>query len=85
MHQVGAHADGLQHRLLVLALVLDDHPVDRAIGEMRVVAPQVQPVQGRQHLAAHLGEVAQRLPARQQGQGAAHRAGLVERVVQLVE
>ena len=75
---------GDQHRLVVLHLMLGDHP------EREPVAEQPRPGERRtveqvQHAAAHLVPVGPRLAGRQQGKRRAFGARVLERVVQRVD
>jgi hypothetical protein len=80
-----AKVERLEHGLLVLRLVLDDHPVDVAVGEQRPFGPELHAAQHLEHLGADVGQVGPRLGALEDRQVSAHPAGVVEGVVDAVE
>ena len=76
---------GGQHRLVVLVLVLEHHPIDETRGQQRVRVVQPHAVEGVEHLATDQVEVVQRLGRAQQREAGPGGAGVLEGVVQRID
>ena len=80
------HLDQLEHGLVVLVLVGDQHLVDEAAGQQRVLGRlELQPVEDLQRALAHLVEVGAKLVAAQDRQLAACAPRVLDRVVEAAE
>src|SRR5256885_33551 len=81
MWRAGLELQRLQHRLVVLVLVLQHHLVDVPISQEWIVRLEIDPFESRQYALADLGHRFDRPCERGQWQGAAHPAWMVERIV----
>ena len=89
---VGVGVDEVAHqlergeqRLVVLVLVLHDHAVDEAVGEQRIAAVEVDPVEHLERARAHRGVVVARAGGVEDVEGRPLATGVTERVVHVVE
>src|SRR5215210_5223519 len=77
--------EGLEHRLVMLSFVLDDHVVDEAVFEEFVIAVEVRVFKGFEDRFAHGVQVEVRVFAVEQVQGGALFAWVQRGVVHVVE
>ena len=74
-----------EQRLVVLVLVLHDHAVDEPVGEQRIAAVEVDPVEHLERARAHRGVVVARAGGVEDVEGRPLATGVTERVVHVVE
>jgi hypothetical protein len=77
--------EGLEHGLVVLGLVLQDHVVDEAVPQERIVTVEVGPGQGFEDQPAHGVEVGVGAGAVEEVEGRALLPGVERGVVHIVE
>ena len=69
----------------MLVLVLHDHAVDEPVGEQRIAAVEVDPVEHLERAGAHRGVVVARRRGVEDVEGRPLATGVTERVVHVVE
>jgi hypothetical protein len=78
--------DQLEHRLVVLVLVSDQHLVHEALGQQRVLRRvELHAIEDLQRALAHLAQVGAKIAAAKDRQLAADRSWVLDRVVEAAQ